>query len=242
LKKLIIVLSLFVKSELSVAQLIDRQDLFWGRFMVQSNFNTKWFLINEIDNRRFFPDGIQHHTIQHNHLHYKIKPNMDIAWGQTFSWQSPQFPETENRLVVPEIRPFQEFNVSSPITKNIIFSSRIRIDERFIRKNDGENLLPGYNFNMRYRLRLQYQFFVGSKKRDNIKLINELMVNSGKDVNFFDQNRMYAGFEKVFNSRISVEAGYLRWFQQKQKFDTYFQRDILRFTLFAKLDILKKTK
>ena len=71
--------------------------------MVQSNLNKKLFLINEIDNRRFYEGNTQHHTIQHNHLHFRVNSNFDVAWGQTFSWQNPQFPDAAVKLTVPEI-------------------------------------------------------------------------------------------------------------------------------------------
>jgi hypothetical protein len=224
---------LFIPSFVFSQSNVTRQNLFWMRAMVQTNLSKKLFLINEIDNRRFYEGNTQHHTIQHNHLHYRVNQNVDLAIGQTFSWQNPQFPDETTQLMIPEIRPFQEINASQKITKKIVFSSRIRIDERFIRKNDGEKLLDGYNFNMRYRLKIQYQFFL--KPKNNFKIYNELMVNSGKNVNFFDQNRIYVGYEQRFSNNFSAEIGYLRWYQQRARFDTYFQRDIMRLTVLYNL-------
>ena len=162
-----------------------------------------------------------------------------MAWGQTFSWQNPQFPDAKIKLTVPEIRPFQELNAVQRINKRIVFSTRVRIDERFIRKNDGSQLLEGYNFNMRYRLRLQYQFYLWKKQNASIRVSDELMVNSGKNVNFFDQNRIYIAYEHSFTNKLSAELGYLRWYQQRTQFDTYYQRDIVRLTLFKKINFTK---
>ena len=231
----ILLLPVSVYSQANVA----RQNLFWMRAMVQTNLNKKLFLITEIDNRRFYEGNTQHHTIQHNHLHFRINPSVDIAIGQTFSWQNPQFPDAAIKLTVPEIRPFQEMNAFQRINKKIVFSTRVRIDERFIRKNDGMQLLEGYNFNMRYRLRLQYQYFLWKKQNANLKISNELMVNSGKNVNFFDQNRIYIAYEHSFTNKFSAELGYLIWYQQRVQFDTYFQRDIVRLTLFKKINFTK---
>jgi hypothetical protein len=196
-------------------------------------------LVTEIDHRRFYEGNTQHHTIQHNHLHLRINPSVDVAIGQTFSWQDSQFPDAIIKLTVPEIRPFQEVNAVQKINKKVVFSTRVRIDERFIRKNDGVQLLEGYNFNMRYRLRLQYQFFLWKKQNANLKISDELMVNSGKNVNFFDQNRVYIAYEHNFTKKFSAELGYLRWYQQRAQFDTYFQRDIVRLTLFKKINFAK---
>ena len=216
------------------------QNLFWMRLMVQSSLSKRLYLVNEIDNRRFFEANTQHHTIQHNHLHFRVKPNFDVALGQTFSWQNPQFPNATMILTVPEVRSFQELNATQMISSKIAFSTRLRVEERFVRKNNGIELLDGHNFNMRYRFKLQYQFWLGKNKKDNLKLSNELMVNSGANVNFFDQNRLYLGFEHNFTKKLSVEIGYLRWYQQRTQFDTYFQRDIVRFTLFNRINFSKK--
>ena len=229
---LILIIPFTVFSQTHVA----RQNLFWMRAMVQSNLNKKLFLVTEIDNRRFYEGNTQHHTIQHNHLHLRINSSVDVAIGQTFSWQDSQFPDAAIKLTVPEIRPFQEVNAVQKINKKVVFSTRVRIDERFIRKNDGVQLLEGYNFNMRYRLRLQYQFFLWKKQNANLKISDELMVNSGKNVNFFDQNRVYIAYEHNFTNKFSAELGYLRWYQQRAQFDTYFQRDIVRLTLFKKIN------
>ncbi|MCP9749180.1 DUF2490 domain-containing protein [Lacihabitans sp. CS3-21] len=235
----VLVIILFIPFAVFSQTNVTHQNLFWMRAMVQSNLNKKLFLINEIDNRRFYEGNTQHHTIQHNHLHFRINPSVDIAIGQTFSWQNPQFPDATVKLTVPEIRPFQELNAVQKINKKIVFSTRVRVDERFIRKNDGSQLLEGYNFNIRYRLRLQYQFFLWKKQNANLKISNELMVNSGKNVNFFDQNRIYIAYEHSFTNKFSAELGYLRWYQQRAQFDTYFQRDIVRLTLFKKINFTK---
>lgn len=237
----IINISVFFLSleEIQAQKNVVRQDLFWVRLMVQSNLNKRFFLINELDHRRFFEQNTFHHTIQHSHLHFKIKSDLDVAIGQTFSWQNPQFPDANPKLQVPEIRPFQEINGSQNINKRLTFSSRIRIDERFVRKNNGLELLQGYNFNMRYRLRFQYLYKIGKMKNGTLKASNELMVNSGKNVNFFDQNRLYIAYEYNFSKKLSAEIGYLRWYQQRIQFDTYFQRDIIRLTVSPKINFGK---
>ncbi|WP_255070947.1 DUF2490 domain-containing protein [Lacihabitans sp. LS3-19] len=233
---------LFGSARVSFSQKnVTNQNLFWLRFSNQTNFkNSKFFLINEVEDRRFYISNTQHHTIQHNHLHYKIKPNVDVALGQTFSWQNPQFPDANIKLTVPEVRPFQEINASEKINPKLIFSTRFRIDERFIRNNNGTELSDGYKFNMRYRLRIQYQYLIW--KNGSLKISDELMINSGKNTNFFDQNRIFISYEHKFTKNTSSEIGYLRWYQQRSQFDTYFQRDIVRFSLFQKLNFPLKAK
>jgi hypothetical protein len=229
-------------SHLSIAQTknVTSQSLYWTRYYNQLIFNDKISWHNEIDMRRFLPSNTLHHLIVHTHLHYRFSPKFDAALGFTYSLQSPQDPSSISRLAVPELRPFQELTFSQPISKRLTLSSRFRIDERFISKNDGNVLLDGYNFNFRYRLRIQGVYLL-NKKTDalptTLKLSNEVMLNTGARIinNHFDQNRAYLGIEKAISKSISAELGYLWWYQQRDTGLDFFNRDIIRFTLWHRV-------
>ncbi|MEZ4900699.1 MAG: DUF2490 domain-containing protein [Spirosomataceae bacterium] len=216
--------------------------MYWTRYYNQLAFNSKWSWHNELDNRRFFEHNIQHHFISHSHLHYLILPNLDLSLGVTYSRQSPQFTNLPNRLVVPEIRPFQEITLTTPFSKRLTFSQRLRIDERFIHSNNGIELLNGYEFNWRFRYRMQATVLIskiGVKYPTHLKLANELMINAGKNIvfNYFDQNRFYVGIEHAFSKKIAIEAGYLHWFQQRNTGNQFFNRDIFRLTLYHRIKL-----
>ncbi|MBC7746119.1 MAG: DUF2490 domain-containing protein, partial [Flavobacterium sp.] len=119
---------------------VTNQSLYWLRYYDQLSFNTKWTWHNEIENRRFFEKNTQHHLIIHSRLHYKILKNADVALGLTYSLQSPQNPNSSLDLVVPEKRLVQEINLSNPLSNRFTLQQRFRIDERFIRKNNGSDL------------------------------------------------------------------------------------------------------
>ena len=160
----------------------------------------------------------------------------------TYSLQSPQDPNATINVVVPEKRIVQEFNLSNSLSKRLTFQQRLRIDERFIHKNNGKELLDGYDFNFRFRYRLQASYRVNkleAPKATILKLSNELMVNAGKNIiyNQFDQNRLYVGIEQGFGKGISAELGYLHWYQQRASGNQFFDRDIIRFTLNHKIKL-----
>ena len=71
---------------------------------------------------------------------------------------------------------------------------------------------------------------------------DELMINGGKNVvkNTFDQNRIYAAFQYGVNKNIALELGYLNSFQQRASGVDYFDRDIIRFTFYHKINLHKK--
>ena len=219
---------------------VTHQSLYWLRYYNQFDIHKNWTWHNEIDDRRFFENNKQHHLIMHSRLHYKIYKNADIAFGLTYSLQSPQEPNSNTDLVVPELRPVQEINLSNPLGKRFTLHQRLRIEERFLHKNNGMDLLEGYAFNFRFRYRLQASYKINKKETNNpttLKVADELMINAGRKIiyNQFDQNRIYAGLEQGINKNISIELGYLHWYQQRATGNQFFERDIIRFTLYHKI-------
>ena len=221
---------------------VTNQSLYWLRYYSQLTLNKKWVWHNEFEDRRFFEHNRQHHFIMHSRLHYKIHPNADVALGLTYSLQSPQDPQSTSNVVIPEIRPVQEFNLSNPLTKRLTLQSRFRVEERYIHRNNGKELIEGYDFNFRFRYRLQVNYTVskvGANHPITLKVADELMVNAGKNIvyNQFDQNRLYVGVEMGFGKNISTEVGYLHWYQQRSSGNQFFDRDIIRLTLYHKIKL-----
>jgi Protein of unknown function (DUF2490) len=221
---------------------VTNQGLYWMRYYNQLSLNEKWTWHNEIEERRFFENNRHHHLIMHTRLHYKFFKNADLALGFTYSLQSPQDPNAKIDLVVPELRPGQEVNFSNPITKRLTIQQRFRIDERFIQSNNGKELTDGYDFNFRFRYRLLLNYKLNkddTKLSSTIKLSDELMLNAGKNIiyNQFDQNRIYVGFEQGLNKNFSAELGYLYWYQQRSSGYQFFDRDIVRLTIYHKIKL-----
>ena len=65
------------------------------------------------------------------------------------------------------------------------------------------------------------------------------MFNFGKKIikNTFDQNRIYAAIHYGLNSNLAFELGYLNSFQRRANGIDYFNRDIIRFSIFHKFKI-----
>jgi hypothetical protein len=65
------------------------------------------------------------------------------------------------------------------------------------------------------------------------------MVNAGDKIiyNQFDQNRVYAGIEQGLNKKFTIELGYLHWYQQRASGYQFFDRDIIRLTIYHKIKL-----
>lgn len=227
---------------LKAQKTIIYQNLYWLRYYNLMKINERFTWHNEAEIRRFWDGDVLHHFIVHSRMHYKINDNTNIGVGLTYSRQSPQEPVSESKLVVPEFRGVQEINYTIPFSDRFSLQQRLRVDERFIRRNDGIKLLDGYNFNFRFRIRLQANYRINREptvKRTIIKLANEVLFNAGKNIvyNYFDQNRIYIGVEQGLSRRFSVELGYMKWFQQTAAGDVFFNRNIIRITLYHNIAI-----
>src|SRR4028119_506510 len=89
-----LLLVIFLKPAAEAQKTVTNQSLYWLRYNNQLTINKKWTWNNEIDDRRFFENSRQHHLIMHSRLHYKIFRNFDVAFGLTYSLQSPQDPNS----------------------------------------------------------------------------------------------------------------------------------------------------
>lgn len=235
-------LFIFLNLDVQGQKTISHQSLYWIRYYNQLTIHKKWTWHNELEDRRFLKANTQHHLIIHSRLHYKIFPNADVGLGLTYSLQSPHDPNSATGLVVPELRPVQEINLSNPLSKKVTLHQRLRIDNRFIRRNDGSVLLDGYDFNLRFRYRLQANLKLNKPEAvtntTTLKLADEIMMNSGSKIlyNRFDQNRIYVGLEQGLKKNLFIELGYLHWSQQSSSGIHFFERDIIRLTINHKIN------
>jgi hypothetical protein len=223
---------------------VIHQNLYWLRYYNQLCFSNKMVWHNEFENRRFLNSNQQHHFILHSRLHYKFLPNLDAGIGLCYSRQSPQIENSSTNFVIPEIRPEQEINLMNTFSKQFSIQHRFRLDERFIHKNNGKDLIPGYDFNFRFRYRFQAVITTKNKTAKfptNFKIANEIMLNSGKNIiyNQFDQNRISISLEKRIINSVSAELGFIHWYQQRTSGIDYFSRNILRLTILHKLSFSK---
>jgi hypothetical protein len=215
------------------------QTLYWIRYYNQTQLSSKYTLHIELDERRLVDPATQFQLFTHAHLHRRFSKSVDVAAGFTYATTNSS---KNPNLAMPELRPFQEINFSQPISKKIQLQFRYRFEQRFIHNNNKLELQDGYNFFFRHRFRLQGSMTV--KKFENGKMIiaklsDEIMLSQGSNApNSFDQNRAYVGVEFQFNKKWAVELGYLNQYQSASGND-YFTRDIMRWTVFHRLSLLK---
>lgn len=246
-KAFAIVFLSFSTSLLFAQKEVTKQNLVWYGLFTTVQWNEKWYFQNEIQERHFINPMAQHQFIVRSHLHRLLgNSGWETSGGFCFFFTNPNDPNATVKLTRPEFRPHLEFAYKQKLDK-VTLDHRFRGEARFFHNiNDSStDLEDGFEYsNYRFRYKLQASlpiFKIDENRRVKFKVSDELFINAGNKIltNVFDQNRVYAGLNYDILKNLSFEVGYLNWFQQKPDGD-FFNRDILRFTVYHKIDLRNK--
>jgi Protein of unknown function (DUF2490) len=222
---------------------IDHQSILWTRYYNQFLLNEKWSLHSEFDNRLFLKPVQENLYVVRIQGRYKINDHLETGSGFAYFSVDTQVPEINPDYNTPEYRGQQDLTWKSNVNK-VTLTQRFQVEERFIRNADKEDLLQGTTFFWRFRYRLQVDYTFWKKEKQLLKAVlsDEIMFNFGKKItkNTFDQNRIYAAIHYGLNSNLAFELGYLNSFQRRSNGIDFFNRDIIRFSIFHKIKISKK--
>ena len=223
---------------------VENQQLLWYGYYNKLQINQNWVLKSEVQERHFYQPLVQHQLVFRTNLDRRILDDINVSLGFVVFLQSPNDPESESTLMVPELRTDFGFNAKKKY-KYFNVNQRFKVEARFFHQTENNELVGGYqfsNFRMRYQLGLDIPLI---KKQDAEKLIlkikDEVMFNFGKNIvkNVFDQNRIYIGLNYLMNKNLAFEAGYLNWFQQRPSGTDFYNRDIIRFSVFHTINLKK---
>ncbi|MFV8378536.1 DUF2490 domain-containing protein [Flavobacterium sp. LB3R33] len=222
---------------------IDHQSILWTRYYNQLLLTEKWSLHSEFDNRLFLKPVQENLYVVRIQGRYKINDHLETGAGFAYFSVDTQVPEINPDYNTPEFRGQQDLTWKSNVNK-VTLLQRFQVEERFIHNANKDELLPGTTFFWRFRYRLQGDYTFWKKEKQLLKAVlsDEIMFNFGKKIikNTFDQNRIYAAIHYGLNSNLAFELGYLNSFQRRSNGIDYFNRDIIRFSIFHKIKILKK--
>lgn len=233
-----LLLILFALSFSNYAQKnITNQELFWGRMMFRYSGFNHWGFRQEVEDRVFVSPFRQHHLLIRSHVSKKIDENWSAALGFTYFVQSlPNNPYIKNYTNNIELRPQVELVYKCRIKESkFYFQHRNWFEFRYFQQNDNSFKYG----NLRYRYLFEMNYEISEKWK--LKVFDEIFLNVGKNIvyNVFDHNRIGLGFDYKFNEKLSTELLYLNWFQQESNGVNFYNRDIIRGTVFINL---KKSK
>lgn len=247
MKKLILVIILIVPEFLLAQKKVENQQLIWYGYYNSLKFNENWSLNSEIQERQFYNPTAQHQLVFRSNLERKVFGDWKASVGMTFFLQNPNTPNSESNLTVPELRPNIGFSNKQKLGF-LTINHRYKAEARFFHDVENDRLVGGYrfsNFRLRYQLGLDFLIWKNEKQQAFIaKIKDEIMFNIGSKIikNTFDQNRIYLAVNYKLNHSYAVELGYMNWFQQQKSGVDFYNRDILRFSLFHNIDFKKRKK
>ncbi|MDB5261614.1 MAG: hypothetical protein JWQ14_895 [Adhaeribacter sp.] len=223
-------------------QLTDREQVWLGYFN-QSRLSNRFSLWLDVHARRndFLDRWAQ--TIVRPGLTYHISDHTRFTAGYAYisSWPASESEHT----IRPEHRPWQQINWSGR-SKKLQTNQWVRLEERFNRHISNDELQEGYGFNFRARymiaLMVPLKGDVIQKGIPFLVLNDEVHVNFGKEIlyNYFDQNRLFAGFGFPFAKDLNAQLGYMQVFQQLPAGNRFYRTHALRLFIFHTLDFRKK--
>jgi hypothetical protein len=222
---------------------VDNQSLIWYGYFQNLKINDRFSIHTDFQERHFIaPVSKQSQFVVRTIFKTRIASNWDAGVGFCFFLTNTD-PTVTYNLETPELRPQIELSNKQKL-KHVTVSHRFRLEARFFHNTSGDHLVDGYNFgNMRVRYQLGVELLLRKPKEEKhalrLRLMDEMMLNFGKKIkyNMFDQNRVYVALQYSPSPAITLEAGYMNWFQQRASGDKFFNRQIFRFNIIHQIDL-----
>lgn len=242
-------LCMFAYNCINAQKSVLQQQQLWYAYYNTLVFNKHWQLLTDVQERHFINPTQQHQFLMRSHLQYRTPNGWGIGAGGALFIVGNPLPGGEINLMVPELRPHVEFNHKTN-SGSWGISHRYRFEARFFHNTAVNELTEGYtfgNFRVRYRLgvELPVSVVLPAAKLFKFKFANEIHFNFGKNItyNTFDQNRINLGLAyDLLPDVLTLETGYLNWFQQRTLGDAYFMRHILYLSVQQKINLAPKEK
>lgn len=216
----------------------DQQTLTWIRYYNILPLTEKWVIHSEFDNRSFVNPIHENLFVVRIQGRYRANEIIDLGGGFAYFNVNTQDSNSDPDFSVPEYRLQQDLTLINNVGK-IMFHNRFQLEERFIQRTNKTELLDDFSFAYRFRYRLQATFDLWKKEKQSLKgtISNEVMFNFGVDnrKNTFDQNRFYTALRYHFDPNIGLELGYLKSFQRRSSGVDFYDRDIIRVTLYHRI-------
>ena len=214
----------------------------WAGYFNQSRFSKKWGIWTDLHLRTkedFFTNFSQ--AIIRVGVTYYLTDDAKLTGGYAFVNHFPA--DNHKNISMPEHRPWQQIQWHTKFTK-LRLMQWFRLEERFRRKILNDNALAdGYNFNFKLRYNFFAQFPLSKKRfqQNTLSLVvnDEVHINFGKQIvyNYFDQNRLFLGFNYHINKHDNLQFGYMNVFQQLPAGNRYRSLHVPRIFYFHNLDL-----
>lgn len=246
MKKILFFIVLAFQSILSYGQststgkFVHFREQIWIGYFNQTRLTDKWGVWLDVHYRQtdnFIERPFQ--LLLRPAVTFYIQNNLRAHAGYTFI---NHFPAEGLKTSRPEHRAWQQIWWTQKYT-GLTTLQWLRLEERFNGRVSNDVLLSG--FNVSYRLRYNFTFFIPLKGKEIVAgtpfavVANELFLNMGDRIiyNTFDQNRFFVGVGYQVTSHLNAQLGYLNVYQQEATGNNYMVSNAIRLFVFHNLDL-----
>lgn len=205
----------------------------WFMFVNNTKFNEKWGL--QFDAQVRSADDWDHvrNTLIRPALQYFINKDHNVALG--YLWQTTQNQvEGTSNTFLHEHRIFEQYIFNHKLS-SIFASHRVRVEQRFIERTNGDVFAQRF----RYFFRLIQPLQKTAATFDQgafVALQNEVFLNfQNKDrinKSVFDQNRLYLAGGYRFSKKVDLEIGYMN--QAVKNTTNHTNNNIVQFAVYTR--------
>jgi hypothetical protein len=227
-------LSLSVFSQETLPRHRHSNAVWFGYFNSVSN-GRNWNVNTDIQYRAKERGSTPSQFLVRSGLGYKLNDKVKVTIGVA------HFRFYLNPIITRgEWRPWQEVLITDEIRK-FTLAHRFRSEQRFHQKVVGGQPVDDYNFNWRFRYRIEGTYTLIKRAERTIGLVfgNEILVNAGASVkyNYFDQDRLYVGLNFGHNKKLTYQVEFMKLWQQYPNGFTLDNVTIIRLNIFHKINL-----
>lgn len=218
----------------------------WYGYTFSTDLSQSWFNETELMERHRLNPFEQSQFLIRTRFHKKLNQKMNVGFGGSLFLFHKQGSITQPSFTQPELRPHGEFNLKSSLG-SVAIENRWRGELRFFQNTNlpMTELEKGYHYSaarMRYRIQTIFSLAkFAETKILRLKLANEVMAMAGGKMEkiTFDQNRLSADLSIEISSKISLDLGYVNWYQAKSS-GGFLEQHIMRSVLKHQLSSSKR--
>jgi hypothetical protein len=218
---------------------------FWTTYQPQFRLSKHWGLWSDIEVHSKDDDlSAVSQTVYRIGVTYYATDLCKITAGYGFSNYYPG--DNHKNISLPEHHGWQQLQWYTYLKKKKLMQW-LRLEERFRRNVIDDNTLAN-TYTFTYRARYNCFYVMPLTKKGIVAhslsavIADELYINFGKNIvnNYFDQNRMFAGFSYAVNSHDNLVFGYMNVFQELSSGYQYKNLNLIRLSFFENIDLRKK--
>lgn len=241
--RLSLLLFLFPALSFSQTKTVNKGTQAWYDFTENMRVHPRWSVVVNLSERHSIDPTEQTQFVARAYFLHHFKSNWSIGAGYAnfWNWQAD--------LIVPELRPEQWFLYKQQFEKIkwLSVNHRFKLEERFAHHVQGDSLVNGYDFTMRFRYRIGLDFRVfaiGNNHTIRFSASEEIFLQAGKQIlyNIFDQNRVTVGLSYNPIPDVGISVAYMHMYRQRASGTSFDNLNILRVGIEHNLTMKPKRK